>query len=304
MTLHHLRKIIQTSTFCAESRIRNTKDHGYTAKAFVKEQDVAAAIGVLGLHDDASHFWIKLARRNELKVVEDDRKKDGKYAKPLHYAEVERILSEVAARRRGRRSVSVVSETMSSFKDSNHTSQTNFSDDTEVEAIRPSDESVGHDDSNSSPALGYTGGRVPALTRTKRRIQDAEPSLASTDEDDSSTSGEDQDRHLELLDHINSRHQELQLYHDLGWAIPEDTQLEYLADLKAQKEVPKKMQGKVRTELHDWRESIPRYVESWEEHGHSLDETCFGEDQRQEKRRKFVHNAGELQDLPFRAPPI
>lgn len=301
LTLHHLRKLIQTSAFCAESRIRNTKDHGYTAKAFVKEQDVAAAIDVLGLQDDASHFWIKLARRNGLKVVEDDGKKDRRYAKVLDYAEVERILREAAARRRGRRSVSVISGIMSSGEGSDHILETKFIGDMEVEVILTSDESVDHDDFNASPQLGNPGETIPVLSQTKRRIHDAESSLASTDEEGLSISGDDQDDHLELLDHINSRHQERQLYHDLGWAAP-DTQLEQLDDEESRKQVLQNLQHKVGTELHDWRESIPSYVENWEEHRYSLEKTWFGENQRQDKRRKVVHNAGEPQDLPFRAP--
>lgn len=301
--LHHLRKIMQTSIFCAESRLRNTEQRSYRARAVVREQDVAAAIAVLGLQENWSRFWVKLARRNGLRVVNDDSRKDRGQGKVLKYSEVESILSEVPKRRRGRSSAPAASESLSSSKDSDHVEKTNLSGENEDEDIHTSDQSVERHSLKQGFQPAYHGDAETTTIGFEHGSEDAALSIASLNEG-LSISGDDQDRYLEILDRINSRQQELQLYHDLGWAIPEDTSLGHLEELKAQTEVPQMTQRKARPELQDWRDSISRYVEDWEEYGHNFDETDSVEDQRRKKRRTAIQDAGEYHNLPFRATPM
>lgn len=104
LAINFSRKLIQTSLFLAQSRLRATTNSHYRHRATVKERDVAAAISVLDLKGDLWNFWVGVPRRNKLKVV-DDRHRKGGYSKKksMSYAAVEQILSKRKARWRGRR---------------------------------------------------------------------------------------------------------------------------------------------------------------------------------------------------------
>ncbi len=304
LAIYQLRKLMQTSIFCAESRIRSTRDRGYTAKALVKEQDVTAAISILGLPEDLSQFWHGLARRNQLNVVDDQRKKGRGRRTLLNYDEVEGILSESAGPRRGRRSVS--SPSGSSF----------FSEDaddaTEHDVCNCiGDEDIIDSDGSANPSFKQDGQSGYPFMRQDTKASKYQPDLgsddwkpcaASSDEEGLSIFEDDQDRHLEILDQANSRRQELQLCHDLGWEVSEEAKLGQCEEIDASDEVLRMTHRKVRPDLLGWRDSISRYTESWEVHGQSLEEADFAENRRHTKRRKIEQDTGKQQDLPFRAP--
>ena len=77
----------------------------------------------------------------------------------------------------------------------------------------------------------------------------------------------------------------------------------HLEELKPGEEVVGMMKRKNRADLVDWRDSTTRYVESWEEHGQSLDEADFAEKREGAKRRKIREDTGLRKDLPFRSLP-
>lgn len=288
VAIHQLQKLMQTSIFCAESRIRTTRDRVYTAKALVKAQDVAAAISILGLPDDRSQFWLGLAKRNQLNVVDDHRKKGRGRRTLLTYDQVESILGETLAPDRGRRSHTSASSSLCVSEDSDHVTESGVSEDVDDSDVLSSD--------RLEPSRDAT-------TCTDEVMEENDDTESSTESSDEELCEDDQDRRLENLDQVNSRRQELQLYHDLGWAKLEDIELADLEKLRPGEEVTGRMKRKNRADLVDWRDSITRYVESWEEHGQSLEEAGFAEKRGGAKRRRLGEDTGTRKDLPFRSLP-
>ena len=220
LAVFHLRKVIQTSIFCSESRIRSTRDRGYTAKALVKEQDVAAALSILGLQSDSSHFWLGLARRNQLKVV-DDRRKTGRGRRtPLGYDELEGILAETLVPKRGRRSGSSASESVSVPTNSVRVGKCCLSDtcDTAGSITSEQSEQEAYKQSRYPSYASLSGDTEMWSTQINRGSDDAEPSPAFSNEEELSMFEDDQDRQLEALDQVSSRHEELKLYRYLDRA--------------------------------------------------------------------------------------
>jgi RNA polymerase I-specific transcription initiation factor RRN5 len=291
LAVHRLRKIMQTSIFCAESRIRSTAHSRYSARAVVRQQDVAAAIGILGFEENRSHFWLTLARRNQLNVVDDLRKKTKGRKTLLSHEDVERILCQTAGTRRGRRSSSSQASSLSSYEDSDCITDSGVSDGIRDEEVPPSAQSSQQSSFNEGYQAEHSTLREDtqaAPWETKHGNGNAGSSQASSDEEELSTIEDDQDRHLEILDKINSQQQELELYRDLGWGMPPDIQFRYFEDVEAQEEV----QRNSRSDFLNWRDSIPRFVESWEEHGPTLQEALFDGDGRDAKRRKLEQDTG------------
>ena len=302
LALSQLHKIMQTSIFCAESRIRSVNDRGYTAKAVVREQDVAAAVGLVGVQKDRSQFWLGLARRNLLRVVEDHRKKGRGRKTRLNYDEIERILSKTLTTKHGRRSVSGASKSSTVSDDSDSTEECEIPDDMFDAEVGTSDhsareESVGHDDRSQHPfrCLDTRG------TTDRRNQSSDDADSASTSWEISSVTGDEQERHLDILDQINSRRAELQLCHDMGWAPPEDIESQHAEEVEPNGGHVCIAHRKARPELEDWRESISGYAESWE-HGELPDEAKFVANASRTKRRRIDHDILIQHDLPFRIP--
>ena len=95
LDFHHLvvtvtKRLVSSAIFFAKSRLRvkETKKHGHGNN--VRQEDVIAAVGVLGMEPDAIRFWHGAARRCRTDVYEGVRIRKclGKYS----YEEVERIL--------------------------------------------------------------------------------------------------------------------------------------------------------------------------------------------------------------------
>ncbi len=285
---YRLRKIMQTSIFCAISRIRRARDRAYMAKALVKAEDVAAAISILGLLDDRSQFWVGLARRNQLEVVDDHRKKNRGRRTLLTYDQVESILGKIPAPNRRRRSFTSASSSLCESEDSDRVTESGGSEHVDDSDILDPDQFETTEDATMS---------------TDEVMEESDDAVSSTESSEGELWEEDQDRRLESLDQVNSRRQELQLYYDLRWAKPEDTESCQLGELRAGEEVTGMMKRKARADLVDWRDSTPRFVESWEEHGQSLEEADFAEKRRGAKRRRMGEDIGHRKDLPFRSLP-
>jgi RNA polymerase I-specific transcription initiation factor RRN5 len=288
LAVFRLRKVMQTSIFCAESRIRNTSDRGFTVKALVREQDVTAAISTLELQKDSSQYWPSLARRNQLRVVDDHGRKGRGRRALLNYDEVESILSEAAGPRRGRRSVSRSSESSSLPEDSDVVEGrgvSNSMDDMDFYSSEQSAEEplCKRDCQPCYPSL--LEDRTMFTNNIKHRKYDAETSSTGSEEKGLCNLRDDQDRHLDILDGLHSRREELQLYQQLGWGMPEDIKLESIEETKAQEEVLQMTQRRAKPDLHDWRDSSFSYAESWEEHRPGPDEEHFAENRKPTKRR-------------------
>lgn len=267
---------MQTSIFCAESRIRCTKNRGYDTKALIKDQDVATALSMVGLPEDRSHFWLQLARRNQLKFMNKDGKKDQEDQSVLNYDEVERILGQTPVARRRRRSAWSTSESMSQTEDSDYLREYSIADvvdesETEesgtqqtMEQDNESRESSEHEEAEHSAEIS--------------EIRDhAQLDFMSQNEELTAMSEDDEDHHAEISDQVFSRRHEHHLYQDLGWTMSEDVESEQLQELVSEKELSWSGRRKFNLELLDWRDSISSYAESWEEQSGKSDEALFGD---------------------------
>ncbi|RAL08547.1 uncharacterized protein BO97DRAFT_472925 [Aspergillus homomorphus CBS 101889] len=86
------RRLVQSSLFFAESRLRKMRDAGHERALEVKSRDVRTALDVLGMKRNGAEFWIGMARRLSLDVVDSRHMKDWKPIQ-MDYDEVEDILS-------------------------------------------------------------------------------------------------------------------------------------------------------------------------------------------------------------------
>ncbi|KAI9718532.1 MAG: hypothetical protein M1812_003983 [Candelaria pacifica] len=88
------KRLIQTTLFCAMSRLRAMDSGIFNVKPSVKTRDVNAALKILGLKPDSKSFWTGAARRCKLDVYEkfSVRKIRKGMIDPLTYEEVERSL--------------------------------------------------------------------------------------------------------------------------------------------------------------------------------------------------------------------
>ncbi|KAH6673597.1 hypothetical protein B0J14DRAFT_591127 [Halenospora varia] len=94
LTVSITKRIISTVLFCTMSRQRAMSWTKKTKHAEISSDDVEAALEILGLPKGGQDFWIKSARRNHLRVINDE---SAVADKPsiLPYDEVEAILSSL-----------------------------------------------------------------------------------------------------------------------------------------------------------------------------------------------------------------
>ncbi|TVY53450.1 hypothetical protein LCER1_G004913 [Lachnellula cervina] len=86
LAFNYTKRLLQTTLFCAMSREKATRSKK-VKHAEVKPDDVEAAVAILKMKGDSNEFWVKAARRNRLRVVNDDSPEDEDVA--MSYDEVE-----------------------------------------------------------------------------------------------------------------------------------------------------------------------------------------------------------------------
>lgn len=94
LTVSVTRRIIHSTLFFAMSRLRRMRDTGHRKAKVVKSRDVRSALDVLNMKQSNSDFWIRLARRCSLDVV-DSRHRKGWKSIPMDHNAVEDYLSGV-----------------------------------------------------------------------------------------------------------------------------------------------------------------------------------------------------------------
>ena len=92
LALSLTRRIVHSTLFFAMSRLRRMRNSGHRKAKLVKTRDVRAALGVLGMKQKTKPFWIGLARRCSLDVV-DARHVKGWKSVSLDHNQVEDYLS-------------------------------------------------------------------------------------------------------------------------------------------------------------------------------------------------------------------
>lgn len=93
------KKVVLTTLFLAESRIRAKRKVAPSARGLVRRKDVEAAIASLGMKQTRNEFWTTCARRLRLEVWNDelgpqDESSDESDGQPMSYDEVEKILRQ------------------------------------------------------------------------------------------------------------------------------------------------------------------------------------------------------------------
>ncbi|KAI9767508.1 MAG: hypothetical protein M1835_007036 [Candelina submexicana] len=89
-----IKRLVQSTLFCAMSRLRAMDSGTFNIKAHVRKRDVDAAVRILGLKANSNDFWIGAARRCKLDIYEKllVKKIRKGLVQPLTYEEVERTL--------------------------------------------------------------------------------------------------------------------------------------------------------------------------------------------------------------------
>lgn len=312
LTVSVTRRLMQTCLYLAESRMHSTKSQGYDPKPSVKEQDVVAALEVLGMTSSLSDKLLGVARRNSLRVIRGSHDKGNSTSKVLPYDEVEREIASRKRSRRGRRSVSAASRSS---------------------ATPNSLEDAAQDPENSVAGIsasGQTGRRTsPALMS----IQDPESDISISDVSMSdidvnaeyleidgderpsfyvSTSRQkrrqiylesQQDAYMEDLDRLTSEKEEMRLWRILGRNPPTTTTN---SELQGDLGIRPKTLRKTKEDLVDWR---GLFVSEWEAFGERISEQRFLEarvakdpqleDESRRRRRRSGDGARSL-SIPAR----
>ncbi|OHE98779.1 hypothetical protein CORC01_05868 [Colletotrichum orchidophilum] len=88
------KKIVLTTLFIAQSRIRGKKQVEPSTRNLVRRKDVEAAVASLGMKQNSNEFWTTCARRLRLDVWDDEAEEvgDDEYDKPMSYDRVESVL--------------------------------------------------------------------------------------------------------------------------------------------------------------------------------------------------------------------
>lgn len=270
LTVSITRRLIQTCMFLAESRMRSTKSQGYDPKPLVKEQDVVAALEVLGMASSLSDKLLGVARRNSLRVIRGSHDKGSSGSKALTYNEVERDIASRKRSRRGRRSVSAASRSSATP--------------TSLEDAVP-------DPENSTAGISASNQTARRMSPTLISIQDSESDVPVSDVSmsDIDVNAEDsqvdeyeglafhastsqqkrrqiylesqQDAYMEDLDRLESRREEMRLWQILGRNPPSTTNNELQEDLGIR---PKTLR-KTKEDLADWRGLFASEWEAFEE---------------------------------------
>ena len=302
LTVSITRRLMQTSLFLAESRIRSTKYPSYLPKPLVKDRDVIGALDVLKFKQTSREYWIKLARRNQLQVISGTHDKMGHSREILSYDEVERLLRENPFRRSRSRSSSVGTNT-SSHRDAS---------DSEFEP----DELLDVEQSGDSEAMLPKSSKASNSPRDNMSNNDSSEEVASVMEDSdtakfaglsfhASTSVQkrrqiyleyQQDAYMEDVDRLANQQEEKRLWQMLGGEPPTVIKDEHENDLGMRPQVLRKM----RDDLEDWRGA---YRAEWEATPSLVLEDSFQDRGRPHKRRKVMAESdglGVLTSVPFR----
>ncbi len=111
LIVNFLRRLVQSCLFITQSRVRASTTREYRPRGIVRTEDVIAALDVLGVVKNARSYWVELARRNGLKIVDDAHRRGVDINAALAYDDVVESLSQSG------RSRSVSAGQRAGFKD-------------------------------------------------------------------------------------------------------------------------------------------------------------------------------------------
>ena len=229
------RRLIQSTLFFAMSRLRAMNTPNYTHQQHVRREDVTAALNVLGMKHTAHSYWAGVAKRCNLDVYEDLKRKTVE-GKKLDYEEVERRLNQ--PRRYKTKSAATTPE-----------GNDRYSSTSARRSVHENNFSISEHTSED-------------LTEATASTYDSEFSHRQC-RNNASTSAipeQDQDVYAEAIDLQASHLEEQRLWKMLSQEAPERTQLR-------ETKLPKNpgANRKSREDLDDWRGWVS-YVGEWEAH--------------------------------------
>jgi RNA polymerase I-specific transcription initiation factor RRN5 len=272
LTISITRRLIQTCMFLAESRMRSTKGQGYDPKPSVKEQDVMAALEVLGMTSSLSDTLLGVARRNSLQVIRGSHDKGSGRSQVLTYDEVERQILQRKRSKRGRRSASTTSKssgTSASVEDV-------VPEPRHLTAGRIANDQTSRD---ASPSLISIQDAEADVSMSDVSVSDIEADVQGSQGDEygelsfhASTSRQkrrqihlesQQDAYMEELDRLKSEQEENRLWQILGRNPAATTKRELGEDLGIR---PKTLR-KTKEDLSDWQGA---FAAEWEVFGETV----------------------------------
>lgn len=196
------RRLIQTSLFVAQTRLRASRYEMYAPAKLVKHQDVVAAVDVLKMKRDSFAFWQKAPRRCGLQVVKV-RHGRGFNKHPLSYEDVETALSKRSKKRRGRRQSSTESEDYTSSEETSAETSTEGSttdqDSEDGDATRSKSASEHDADGLSTPSFPPFRSTLPS-----RREETHKARVSSDDTDSDHTDATESDSSFESRQHARA----------------------------------------------------------------------------------------------------
>ncbi|KAI5842849.1 hypothetical protein BZA05DRAFT_411642 [Tricharina praecox] len=247
LVLSVTRRIVQTSIFMAESRLRNMENQIFAPAPFIRADDVQAAVEAMSLPQNTVQYWAQLPRRTGLAVVEHIIQMKYKVPKTMELTHVEEFLNKPITKVSGTK---IRRKPQAPEANSNPPSEAEDSDASEAGSptARSSFSSLDPDSSDLSDDDAMTTHPSAAHIRRTRKLA----LLAAAE-----------DRYMNAIDARQSLREEKQLWRVMGFS--PTTSADENEEEGDEGEVPNPLRRQVR-DLEcttDWRDDVV-YHAPWE----------------------------------------
>lgn len=239
------RRIIQSVVFLALSRQRAEEESRRNLQGVIKQVDVMAALGILGLKANSHDYWVGLARRCKLDVYEGyvaDDIRTNSLGEPLAYADVEKILDQDRrdTEQYARERLEISDPAAMPFDDETHSSTS-----TDTDSQRSGLDANPDNDSSTSVDLSsdYRSSDRSRIQHYQHQAEDA---------------------YITSLDNEASLREEVRLWHILDREPPQEI-------LPQDVDIPQKptLEPKPLEDIGGWRE-MTTYAAEWETFGSTV----------------------------------
>ncbi|KAH0830808.1 hypothetical protein AYO21_10039 [Fonsecaea monophora] len=263
LTVNLTCRLIQSALFTAKSRIRAAASKDYRPGELVRSEDVHAALDVLGVTKDSDTFWIGLARRNGLRVVDDAHRRGVDAKTAMSYEKVEGMLSS-RSRNRSDSRTSTISKRSDSTLDEISDAEDPVSDNLDDSG---SDEDEHSSAENSDSDAASEGAEVDNLNGQDYGSSSEEhPTSRMPREKRIQLLEQEQDDYLEKMDREARRREESRL---VSLISPQEAQEE--KDIKDESSVELGSRPRVlRKAIEDCLGWSVEYEAEWERHKRTL----------------------------------
>ncbi|KIW49414.1 hypothetical protein PV05_11094 [Exophiala xenobiotica] len=275
------RRLVQACIFMAKSRIRSSRSGQSRRGGLIRNEDISAALAVLGVKSSWGNFWVKVARRNGLTVVGGAHKKGATVREVMSYDEAELSLSRSSRPR----SISITSEeTLQSQSSSvgpldGVQGEEEASEGQHFRKKLPSSASLSDDESDDDAAYGALPSssaeeeeEVSPIAKSRSRRLSRRQRLELL--------GQEEDEYMERLDQEARRHEESRLLNMLNHS-ERPVKEEEGPDMGSRPKV-------VRKTVDDCTGWSANYQAEWERYGAILPPEAFAERDNRRKRRKLA----------------